>query len=321
MNTVNNAAIPIPVIDIAGALDGNVEARRRAAAALDSAARESGFFIITGHGVAESVISGVLSTARDFFALPLEEKQRCTTERSYRGYQGMSATALARTLGDRSPPDLSESFNAGRYEEMQDFGDDPAVVAMCYPNLWPAEPQGMRDACTEYFKCLDALSAELLRLLALAAGVPEDSYVSRNEYANSTMMLVNYYPAVDFTPPTGQLRRGAHSDYGTITLLYAEAEPGLQIHHDGQWRDIPAVEGGFIVNIGDLLSAWVDGRWTSTVHRVLVPEGRAGFDRVSVAFFVHPDYFTEIPVGDAGESVRAGEWIAEKSRSMMAAED
>ncbi|MFK8024210.1 MAG: isopenicillin N synthase family dioxygenase [Ilumatobacter sp.] len=321
MTDANAHDTPVPVIDIESALAGEPDARTLTASALDAAARDSGFFVITGHGVPDSTIEAVLAASRRFFALPVEEKNRFTTDRSYRGYQAMSATALAKTLGDESPPDLSESFNVGRYEETPDADGDPAVVAMCHENLWPDSPPELRAAFEDYFAALDALSADLLRLLAIATGDPADTYVSRNEFANSTMMLVNYYPAVDFTPPPGQLRRGAHSDYGTITLLYAESEPGLQIRHRGRWRDVPAVEGGFIVNIGDLLSAWVDGRWTSTVHRVLVPEGRADRDRISIPFFVHPDYFTEIPLGATDETVRAGEWIGEKSRSMMASDD
>lgn len=313
--------LPVPVIDLGDALAGDPGARRRTARALDEAAQDSGFFVVTGHGVDDAVIDDVLTASRAFFALPFEEKNRYTTDRSYRGYLAMSDTALAQTLGDSSPPDLSESFNVGRYDDMPDVGDDPAVVAMCHPNLWPDEPAGLRNAYEAYFAALDALSAELLRLLALAVGDPAETYVSRNEHANSTMMLVNYYPAVEIAPRPGQMRRGAHTDYGTITLLHAESEPGLQIRHENEWRDVPAVDGGFVVNIGDLLSAWVGGRWTSTLHRVLVPDGRADRDRVSIPFFVHPDYFTEITMRGTGEVVRAGEWIAAKSQSMMASDD
>lgn len=316
------AADGVPIIDLTDALAGDAASRRRTAEALDAAARDSGFFAVTGHPVPQALIDDTIAQARAFFALPLEEKQRRTTDRSYRGYQAMSATALAKTLGDESPPDLSESFNIGRYDEPIDVGEHPDAQAMCHPNLWPDDPPGLRPAFESYFAALDALSDELLRLLALGVDVADDTFVSRREYANSTMMLVNYYPAVDVAPAPGQLRRGAHTDYGTITLLYAESEPGLQIRRDGAWVDVPAVPGGFIVNIGDLLSAWVGGRWTSTMHRVLVPEGRADRDRVSIPFFVHPDFFTEVPTSgpDGVDSVSAGEWIAAKSRSMMASD-
>lgn len=305
----------VPVIDLAEALAGDEHARRRCALELDAAAQGSGFFVITGHGIPDALIDDAVRVARAFFALPVERKLELTTPMSYRGYQGMSATALAQTLGDESLPDLSESFNIGRYDDEPDVDGNPDAAAMCHPNLWPDEPVELRSVFRRYFDAMDALSAELLRLLAQALGAAPETYVSRNEFANSSMMLVNYYPAVDITPPPGQLRRGAHSDYGTITLLFAESEPGLQIRNGDEWFDVPAVEGGLVVNIGDLLAMWSEGRWTSTVHRVLVPEGRADRDRVSIPFFVHPDFFTDV------RGVRAGEWIAAKSRSMMADDD
>ena len=312
------SAAGVPTIDLAEALTGDINARQRTAAALDAAACDSGFFVVTGHSVPQTLIDDTLTVAREFFALPVEEKNRSSTDQSYRGYQAMSATTLAKTIGDESPPDLSESFNIGRHDEEVDVGDSLDAQAMCHPNLWPEHPSRLQPIFESYFAALDALSADLLRLLAIGVGVPHDTYVSRNEYANSTMMLVNYYPSVDFVPPVGQLRRGAHTDYGTITLLYAESEPGLQIRRNGEWIDVPAAPGGFIVNIGDLLSTWVGGRWTSTMHRVLVPDGRANRDRMSIPFFVHPDFYTEIPTSgpDGAGVVRAGEWIAKKSRSM-----
>ncbi|MEM9746222.1 MAG: 2-oxoglutarate and iron-dependent oxygenase domain-containing protein [Actinomycetota bacterium] len=310
--------ITIPVIDIADARRG--AGREQAAAALDEAARGIGFFAVTGHGVDDDLLGSTFRASREFFARPHDEKMDVTTDESYRGYAAMSEMALAQTLGDASPPDLSESFNVGRYDEAIDVGGDPAAAAMCFPNLWPADPADLRTTFERYFAELDRVTAELLTLLALAVGQPDDAFVPRNEHANSTMMLVNYYPAVDTDPLPGQLRRGAHTDYGTITLLYAEEEPGLQIEVDGTWTDIPAVPGAFIVNIGDLLSAWVGGRWTSTLHRVVVPPGRAGQDRVSIPFFVHPDFHTPLPgsaVAPGGPST-AGEWIAWKSQAMMA---
>ena len=310
--------VMIPVIDIEAARRG-VD-RAATATGLDTAARDIGFFAVTGHGVDDSVIDSALRSSREFFARPHGEKLAVTTDASYRGYAAMSEMALAQTMGATSPPDLSESFNIGRYDEPIDVGGDPAAEAMCFPNLWPDDPTDLRPAFARYFVELARVTAELLTLLALAVGEPEDAFVPRNTHANSTMMLVNYYPAVDTDPLPGQLRRGAHTDYGTITLLYAETEPGLQISVDGDWPDIPAVPGSFIVNIGDLLSAWVGGRWTSTLHRVVVPPGRAGQDRVSIPFFVHPDFHTPLP--DAAlrpdGPTSAGEWIAWKSQAMMA---
>ena len=60
-------------------------------------------------------------------------------------------------------------------------------------------------------------------------------------------------------PQPGQLRAGAHSDYGSLTILKTEDKPGgLQVYtKTGIWVDVPIVAGCFVVNLGDLM-----GRWT-----------------------------------------------------------
>ncbi len=95
-------------------------------------------------------------------------------------------------------------------------------------------------------------------------------------------------------PLPGQLRAGAHSDYGSLTILLPEAAPGgLEIlAPDGAWRPVPAIPGAFIVNIGDLMARWTNDRWVSTVHRVVNPPADAlgSVRRQSLAFFHQPNY-------------------------------
>jgi len=80
-------------------------------------------------------------------------------------------------------------------------------------------------------------------------------------------MRLNYYPAQATAPRAGQLRAGAHTDYG-----------------------------GFTVLIGDLLMRWTNDRWLSTMHRVVNPPAADGPSaaRLSIAFFNHPNYDTLI---------------------------
>ena len=98
----------------------------------------------------------------------------------------------------------------------------------------------------------------------------------------------------DYTPIPGQLRAGAHTDYGVLTILKSGG-PGLQAKKDEgngpeeeRWIDIPFVEDAFIINIGDLMQRWTNGKWKSTLHRVLLP---SPYDvknrRQSMAFFVN----------------------------------
>jgi isopenicillin N synthase-like dioxygenase len=86
---------------------------------------------------------------------------------------------------------------------------------------------------------------------------------------------------------------GAHTDYGIVTVLYADRVPGLQIvGPDGAWHDVMPAEQALLVNLGDLLAQWTNDRWRSTLHRVVPPahgaDGRSS--RRSVAFFHDGNY-------------------------------
>ena len=56
---------------------------------------------------------------------------------------------------------------------------------------------------------------------------------------------------------------------------------------------MPLVAGSFVVNLGDLMAAWTNDRWVSTLHRVVTPTGDLG-DRISIAFFHQPTYDARI---------------------------
>ncbi|HEY3484621.1 MAG TPA: 2OG-Fe(II) oxygenase family protein, partial [Ilumatobacteraceae bacterium] len=92
----------------------------------------------------------------------------------------------------------------------------------------------------------------------------------------------------DPDPLDGQMGMGAHTDYGIVTVLYADPVPGLQIvGPDGMWHDVIPAPGAFLVNLGDLTAQWTNDRWRSTVHRVVPPARRPERPnrRRSVAFF------------------------------------
>lgn len=127
-----------------------------------------------------------------------------------------------------------------------------------------------------------------------------------------------YYPSVPLSPdfqPEVDIRAGAHSDYGSITLLFQRpGQPGLEIlppsslptnsekdrSNNASWTPVPVYPPStendpsppILVNIGDLLSYWTNGYFKSTVHRVVFPhagEGpEGGEDRYSIAYFGHP---------------------------------
>ena len=321
----------VPAIDIGGALAGDPGAMDATARAVDDACVASGFFIAVGHGVPSDLVNDVMDMARQFFRLPHEEKQKVAPPdfEDYRGFLGLDTISLAATLGDdETPPDLAESFNVGRFDdpEIRARAFVPGAEATFCPNRWPEEPEGLRPLFEHYYAVLEQLCMDMLPLFARALDLPGDWFDDKVR-DHTTVLLFNWYPPVAGATRAGQLRRGAHTDYGAFTVVAAEQIPGLQIRSNGDWADVPMVPGGFVVNLGDLMARWTNDRWVSTLHRVVIPDGPdRGRDRLSVPFFFQPSYRAVIetipttitPEHPARyEPVVAGEWIAAKSASMI----
>jgi isopenicillin N synthase-like dioxygenase len=297
---VADAAVTVPVIDIAPFAHSEVVARRTVVAAVKHACEHVGFFVITGHGVPAEKIKAVFAESRAFFARPLDEKMRIKRPGPgiSRGYNSLAGQSLGLTMGQKAPPDLMESLGFGPLETdndpywTQNFGPVHA-----HPNLWPEDGPQLRRAVSDYWRVMEALSAQLMRIFALALDLDEDFFVRRSK-RHVTNMRINYYPAQERPPEAGQLRAGAHSDYGAFTILKGENAPGgLQVLcRGGDWADVPLIEEGFIINIGDLLMRWTNDKWVSTIHRVVNPpeEVRRHVDRMSIAYFFVPDHDVEV---------------------------
>ena len=92
----------------------------------------------------------------------------------------------------------------------------------------------------------------------------------------------------------GQLGAGAHTDYGMLTLLFQDKIGGLQVFDKGVWLDVDPIEDTIVVNTGDLMERWTNGRFKSTLHRVQPRIGAS--PRSSIAVFVDPDTDTPVEV-------------------------
>ncbi|MDZ7828126.1 MAG: 2-oxoglutarate and iron-dependent oxygenase domain-containing protein [Halofilum sp. (in: g-proteobacteria)] len=270
----------IPVVDIGPFRRGEAAGAREVVDTIRRACEEIGFFTITGHGVPDELVDRMYHTSRAFFDLAAERKARVGQTGDVQGglmYFPMMAESLAASLGEQRPGDLKESLDYG-----------PGFMG----DEWPAEPAGLQDVWVEYYRAMSELSASLRRIFALAIGLPEDWFEDKFDRHHSSLRVINYPdPQGDLLP--GQLRAGAHSDYGFLTILRSEdSTGGLQVRNrDGEWADVPTVEGAFIVNIGDAMMRWTNDRWVSTVHRVVNPpdHGRANSRRQSIPFFHNPN--------------------------------
>jgi isopenicillin N synthase-like dioxygenase len=124
------------------------------------------------------------------------------------------------------------------------------------------------------------------------------------------------------------MRAGAHTDYGSLTILLADNAPGgLELYLDGAWHPVKAPANSFIVNLGDLMQRWTNDQWRSTLHRVVPPppDASGSTRRQSMAFFhnINPDTRVEcIPSCRTDTEAKyapitAGEWLMQKHYSTI----
>ena len=293
----------IPVIDLTPLRNGDLAARRGVAAEINAACTDSGFFTIVGHGVPAELIARTRQAAADFFAAPDAIKNAVLRppEKISRGWNPPMDRTLASTLGDTTPPDLQEAWAMGPPE----IGDGPyytegAGASFFAPNRWPDLP-GYRDTMEEYYRAMVGLAAHTMRGFALALGLDEHFFDDKTDRTGANMRMVRY-PAQDTPPLPGQLRAGAHTDYGSFTFVKGDNVPGgLQVSDGrGGWIDVEAPDGGYVCNIADALHRWTGGRFRSTLHRVVNPPPDATRrDRISLVFFHHPNHDVRLSgIGD-----------------------
>ncbi|KAJ5107071.1 hypothetical protein N7456_003746 [Penicillium angulare] len=293
------APIELPVIDISNPNDPAV-----GKAMLDAAAKY-GFLYVNSKGTdfsAEDVDHG-FGLSKKFFASPATEKEVCRITPNNRGWSGMHTETLD-----------PEHQRTGDFKEALNFGDfkDGKAQQPLPESLLPHESEidGFAQLCNKTCN-------RILTLLSLGLEMPEDFFTTRHDPKNGptgSILRYLYYPSI-FSPATASykhdkdVRAGAHSDYGSITLLFQRpGQPGLEIlTPEGTWAPVPIIPGNdadaypfppILVNIGDLLSYWTDGLLKSTVHRVVFPlaEQRSPNpqDRYTLVYFCHPVDATEL---------------------------
>jgi isopenicillin N synthase-like dioxygenase len=243
---------------------------------LDAACREHGFFLISGHG-ADDLIARTWEQTQAFFEGPGEYKQEVLrSEDNALGYYDRELTKQKRD-----------------HKEVFDFmqPDGPAGQQR---NRWPSQLPAFRDTLGEFFECFGRLSAETLRLVHRAMGLPEEVIAAHGGSPAVSTVRLNHYPVGDPVPAPeraglselGDVALGDHTDPGVITLLLQDETGGLQTQtRDGRWIDVPPTPGTIVVNLADSVQVWTNDRYRAAVHRVVPMTDR---DRYSIPYFYNP---------------------------------
>jgi len=325
--SVETVSLSVPAIDIGPFLEGSPDGKRDVASALAKACREIGFLVIKNHGLPLEVLQDGFDMSRAFFDFTQEKKDaaRPNGPSKQRGYHGFASRGLANTLGIEAPPDLRESVFLG---PIDDYRASYTHIPDAEPSYWPntplSEPAGVDDALIALYRGFEALSADLLRIFALALNMPEEHFADKID-RHFSIMSSHHYPALTKPPAPDQLRTGPHTDFGALTILAMTTEQGgLEVlMPDGNWAVVITGPGELVVNLGDMMARWTNDRWKSTLHRVANPPklSDAMSRRQSIGYFMHPNYDAAIqcfptclePNGDViYPTITAGEHIAEK---------
>ena len=288
----------VPLIDIGPFLHGGAADKARVAAEVDKACREIGFLVLGGHDLPEKLLAKMHDMSDAYFGLPFWEKMRHKLPADrLRGYSPQEAHSLAYSMNEDTPTDLRESWNMGPFDHPFDeyhFGE--AGARYFPPNIWPDQPENMRQLCEEYYREMEKLAGNLMRIFALALDLEEDFFEAKID-KHITCLCINYYPPQPEAPKKKQMRGGAHCDYGSLTIVHTDTDiGGLQVHRkDGEWETVPYIPGTFAVNIGDLMADWTNDQWVSTLHRVTNPPREAAhLSKTSLLFFHQPNYDAEV---------------------------
>ncbi|CCG83832.1 protein of unknown function [Taphrina deformans PYCC 5710] len=256
------------------------------ATAVTHAARNLGFIYISGHGVSRNLMRKVFALSAQLFKLQFTEKERYKIGPENRGWSCIGSEKLDPETQKNA--DYKEAFN----------------IAPTSNQALPQVLESSRAMLQEFEKACQDLCRKLCRLLAVGLELESDFFASKHDTSrlSGTIMRLLYYPEVKSTAMLkDEVRAGAHTDYGSLTLLFQmPGQSGLEVRDPDTdtFEAVPAPspsddeeELPILVNIADQLTLWTAGLLKSTVHRVT---GTYTGDRYSIAYFCHPDDDTDL---------------------------
>jgi naringenin 3-dioxygenase len=262
----NQFSDEIPVISLAG-IDGG-KRREEICKKIVEACEDWGIFQVVDHGVDGLLVAEMTRLAREFFALPAEEKLKFDMS------------------GGKKGGFIVSSHLQG--EAVQDWRE--IVTYFSYPtrtrdySRWPNKPEGWMDATKQYSDKLMELACKLLEVLSEAMGLEKEA-LTKACVDMDQKVVVNFYPKCPQPDLTLGLKR--HTDPGTITLLLQDQVGGLQATRDNgkTWITVQPVEGAFVVNLGDHGHYLSNGRFKNADHQAVV---NSNYSRLSIATFQNP---------------------------------
>ena len=274
----------IPIIDLGPYLSDVPGAAETTAAQMRYALENIGFFFVLNHGIAQSLRDRVVAATARFYEQSLDKKMALKINHAGVGYipnKGEFGKHSRYYTGTKKP-DVSEAFLLQR-----DWGSCPPNSR----NQWPDGETEFQATMIAFFEATEDLSLQMLPLYARALDMPPDFFQDKFPKDRCLNVL-----RVSHMPPDpledNEFNICPHTDGSFMTLLATSDQPGLEIlTQSRRWITAPLIPDAFVVNSGDLLARWSNGRVLSTPHRVA---NTSGTHRYSIPFFLQPTAETVI---------------------------
>ncbi len=262
---------------------------------IGKAYEEIGFVALKNHFLSDNLVDELYKEVKNFFALPLETKEKYEIE-GLAGQRGYISFGKEHAKGKKE----------GDLKEFWHFGQEPSEDANLteeYPDNVQVEELARFQSHREWkpIACLEKTGIYVLRALALYIGLDEYYFDHWASNGNSILRPIHYPPITE--EPKGAVRAGAHGDINLITLLMGASTGGLQVlRKDGEWIDAIPKEDELVINVGDMLERHTNNKLRSTIHRVInPPKEQWGTPRYSIPFFMHPR--SEMPLNCLEECI------------------
>jgi isopenicillin N synthase-like dioxygenase len=253
-------------------------------AQIHAASRDWGFFQVINHGVSPHFLHTLLSEAANFFSLPMQEKTK--VRRDFDNPLGYYDTELTKNVRDWK--EVFDFASRGSFR-LPSSSELESAEILTVRNQWPQNPPGLREACEKYAEAVEKLSFRLLELISRSLGLPAGYFNSKFEDPTSRLRLNHYSPC---PVPELTLGVGRHKDGGALTVLAQDEVGGLQVRRkDGEWIGVKPIPDSYVINVGDCMQVWSNGKYESVEHRVVVNDKK---ERFSVPFFLLPSHYVMV---------------------------
>ena len=271
----------IPSVNLHDFISGDLLRKQNFVDAIGKAYEDIGFVALKGHFLDDKLVADLYSEIKNFFALPLEVKQKYEIP-GIGGQRGYVSFGKESAKGQKQG-DLKEFWHFGQYVE-----DDPVRMKEYPQNVIVTELPHFNEVGKIAYAMLEKTAKYVLRALALHLHLEETYFDNYIHNGNSILRPIHYPPITE--EPNDAVRAAAHGDINLITLLMGAQGRGLQVQNNaGEWIDAIAEPDELMINVGDMLSRHTNNKLKSTIHRVVNPPRESwGSSRYSIPFFMHP---------------------------------